>query len=205
MAKQNRSIPVMQAVLDAVAARLFENDESLIRIPDICEATGVNYGSVYHHFGSREGVIDAAYNQIFQQLVEDDIAIISQVSDEASSFEEFVFSMAPLTGMFSMGEERRQRRALRVRIVAAALTRPELRALISVSQERITAELERIVAYAQGRGWVRRDMDRRFIAALLQVMIFGRALDDISVSAVSDQDWDAGMALLFAELFNLPK
>jgi AcrR family transcriptional regulator len=63
----------MQAVLDAVAERLMAGDELLIRIPEICEATGVNYGSVYHHFGSREGVIDAAYDVIFTRLVEEDI------------------------------------------------------------------------------------------------------------------------------------
>ena len=68
MTKQSRSVPVMQAVLDAVAERLMAGDELLIRIPEICEATGVNYGSVYHHFGSREGVIDAAYNMILPGL-----------------------------------------------------------------------------------------------------------------------------------------
>ena len=35
----------MQAVFDAVAERLMAGDELLIRIPEICEATGVNYGS----------------------------------------------------------------------------------------------------------------------------------------------------------------
>ena len=50
MTKQSRSVPVMQAVLDAVAERLMAGDELLIRIPEICEATGVNYGSVTNHF-----------------------------------------------------------------------------------------------------------------------------------------------------------
>ena len=36
----------------------------MIRIPEIRETAGVNYGSVYHHFGSREGLIDAAYRNV---------------------------------------------------------------------------------------------------------------------------------------------
>jgi len=32
----------MQAVLDEVGRRLVSGDESQIRIPEICEATGVN-------------------------------------------------------------------------------------------------------------------------------------------------------------------
>src|SRR5450755_2157590 len=74
--KQSRSAPVMRTVLEAVIERLNDGDESLIRIPEICEATGVNYGSVYHHFGSRDGVIDAAYHQMFTKLAEEDIATL---------------------------------------------------------------------------------------------------------------------------------
>jgi len=62
----------MQAVLEAVEARLMTTDESLIRIPDICDETGINYGSVYHHFGSREGVIDAAYIKMFNEFMDED-------------------------------------------------------------------------------------------------------------------------------------
>ena len=80
----------MQAVLDAVAERLMAGDELLIRIPEICEATGVNYGSVYHHFGSREGVIDAAYNMIFSRLVEEDIRTFHQVNETVQSLEEYI-------------------------------------------------------------------------------------------------------------------
>ena len=50
----------MRTLLEAVAEPLCDGDESRLRIPDICAASGVNYGSIYHHFGSREGVIGAA-------------------------------------------------------------------------------------------------------------------------------------------------
>jgi len=67
-----------------------ELDESLIRIPDVCKATGVNYGSVYHHFGSREGVIDAAYNVLFSKLAEEDIHLLREVSDSATTLDEYM-------------------------------------------------------------------------------------------------------------------
>src|SRR5271170_6160475 len=104
MTKQSRSAPVMQAVLDAVADRLLVGDELAIRIPEICEATGVNYGSVYHHFGSREGVIDAAYNMIFARFVEEDLAIFgSSVDESVESLEEYVDVMGPLVATMHSG------------------------------------------------------------------------------------------------------
>ena len=113
MAKQNRSAPVMQAVLDAVGDRLMKADESLIRIPEICEATGVNYGSVYHHFGSREGVIDAAYHQMFSKLAEEDLAVLQLVSVSSKTFEEYLIAMQGLIGTFASSDLRRARRKVR--------------------------------------------------------------------------------------------
>lgn len=200
MAKQSRSGPVMQAVLDAVADRLMNGDESMIRIPEVCEATGINYGSVYHHFGSREGVIDAAYDMIFARLVEEDIALFRQGVDRATTFDEFVAIMQPIVASVSLGPLRRKRRAMRVRIVAAASTRPRLRLLIGQTQARLSSEVRHIIERAQSQGWMREDLGAGALAVLFQIVIFGRTLDDISVEPVDEGEWEKTMSAVFFEL-----
>ncbi|MGC2485534.1 MAG: TetR/AcrR family transcriptional regulator [Acidimicrobiales bacterium] len=201
MTKQSRSVPVMQAVLDAVAERLMAGDELLIRIPEICEATGVNYGSVYHHFGSREGVIDAAYNMIFTRFVEEDLAIFgSSVDESVESLDEYVEVMAPLVATMHSGPERRTRRAMRARIVAAASTRPNLKAMIGASQERLTKDLEVLTVAAQEKRWLRDDIPAHALAVLFQVLVFGRALDDISSYPINEADWELMIGNLFLNL-----
>ena len=193
----------MNSVLEAVAERLISSDESQIRIPEICEATGVYYGSVYHHFGSREGVIEAAYEMIFCELVEEDIAMLDRVSISAQTFDDFVTALAPLVEVMTSGEQRRERRALRLRIIAAAQTRPELSALIGNTQIRITDGLTRVVEYGQSQGWLRDDLSARSIAVVMQALIFGRNLDDISMVPISDQEWGAVMGIVLSELVKL--
>ncbi len=202
MAKQSRSLPVMQAVLDEVSNRLKTTDESLIRIPDVCKATGVNYGSVYHHFGSREGVIDAAYNSLFSELAEEDIAVLRDASLRATTLDEYIVALEPMIGQFSSGPERMQRRAIRVRIVAASLTRPELKVLIGLTQARLTKELVRLVSEGQKRGWLRADLSARSIALVLQVIVFGRILDDISFDPIDPAEWETSMGVMFNGLFS---
>gem|GEM_PF-173749 len=204
VAKQSRSAPVMQAVLDEVCQELMVADESSIRIPDVCKATGVNYGSVYHHFGSREGVIDAAYNLLFSRLAEEDIEVLRVASESATTLDEYVAALAPMVERFSSGPDRHQRRAMRVRIVAASLTRPELRILIGLTQAHLTDEIVHLVEYGQERGWLRRDVSARSISVALQVLIFGRILDDISLNPVDATDWEFAMGVFFASLFNQP-
>jgi len=186
----------MQAVLDAVGERLIKADESLIRIPEICEATGVNYGSVYHHFGSREGVIDAAYHQMFIKLAEEDLATLQLVSVSSKTFDEYLVAMQGLVGTFTSSDLRRARRALRARIVAASMMRPELRELIGATQSRLTSELESIVQYGQEREWLSRNLSAHSIAVLIQVLLVGRTLDDVSTTPIDNAEWEATMAVL---------
>lgn len=190
----------MQAVLDAVAERLMAGDELLIRIPEICEATGVNYGSVYHHFGSREGVIDAAYNMIFSRLVEEDIRTFRQVNETVESLEEFIGVMQPIVSKLSSGPERKARRAMRIRIVAAASTRPNLRALIGETQARLNADIAQLTAFAQQKGWLRDDISARALSVLFQILVFGRALDDVSIDPIDEATWEASTGVLFLDL-----
>lgn len=205
MAKQARSLPVMQAVLDAVAERLMAGDETLIRIPDICKMTGVNYGSVYHHFGSREGVIDAAYNMLFTRLTEEDQRNVRMVTMKSNTFDEYLAGVIPIVTSISSGEDRRRRRALRLRIVAAATTRMELRVLIAYSQAQNTNALMEVVKFGQDRGWVRRDVDPHFLSVLLQILLFGRVIDDVSLSPISDELWERSASVLFLSLLTPPQ
>ena len=204
MAKQRRSAPVMQAVLEAVSQRLMVSDEILIRIPEICESTGVNYGSVYHHFGSREGVIDAAYSLIFSKIVDEDIAALRQVNDSAMTLEDYVDAIRAVLERVANGEERVARRAITSRIVAAALTRPELRLLIGVNQARLTNELLRICEYGQERGWMRDDVSAQSVAMLMQAVLLGRTLDDISLFPIGDAEWEQTLVSLFMQMLNVP-
>jgi AcrR family transcriptional regulator len=200
MTKQSRLAPVMQAVLDAVAERLLTGDELAIRIPEICDATGVNYGSVYHHFGSREGVIDAAYDMIFSRLVEEDLELFEQVNDSVETLEEYVTVMQPIVATLSSGPARKKRRAIRIRIVAAAATRPRLKELIGETQARLTNELRRLTEMAQKKEWLRDDIPAEVFAVFFQILVFGRALDDVSKEPVDEELWESSLSVLFADL-----
>lgn len=200
MTKQSRSIAVIQAVLEETCRRLVDEDESLIRIPDICEATGVNYGSVYHHFGSREGLIDAAYHKMFLEYAEHDMEILRNITEGSETLGEFVAGMAGLSGSFSSGAPRARRRALRVRIVAASLTRPELYEKISATQDKVTEGLTQLIEHGQGRGWLRNDLTSRSVAVMVQANSVGRILDDISSTPITTDEWQPVMSMMFEAL-----
>jgi hypothetical protein len=94
---------------------------------------------------------------------------------------------------------------MRIRIAAASLTRPDLRRVIGETQTRLTTELMRIVRYGQDRGWLRRDVTTRSIAVMLQALLVGRVIDDISTEPINSAEWELSMAILFISLLNQEK
>ena len=83
------------------------------------------------------------------------------------------------------------------------MTRPELRQLIGATQSRLTAELRRIVEYGQERGWLTPTISAQSIAVLIQVVLVGRTLDDISATPIDNAEWESSMGLLLTVLLSV--
>ena len=119
-------------------------------------------------------------------------------------FRSYLVAMQALIGTFASSEERRARRALRARIVAASMMRPDLRKLIGETQSRLTVELQGIVENGQRREWLNRDISAHSIAVLIQVLLVGRTLDDVSTTPIDNAEWEATMATLLGVIVAHP-
>jgi len=96
-------------------------DESLIAYRRSCEATGVNYGSMYHHFWFGEGVI-ARLHQCSPQLPREDVAVL-QFGSVLKDSEDTPSPCRPSSD-FRLGDDRRSRRALPRPIGCRPMMRP---------------------------------------------------------------------------------
>lgn len=54
---QERSRKTRQKVLEAARALIIERGHEQVSLKEICARSGVSNGSVFHHFGSKEGII----------------------------------------------------------------------------------------------------------------------------------------------------
>ena len=167
----------MKAVLDAVAERLLDGDELRIRIPEICRATGVNYGSVYHHFGSREGVIDAAYEALFCTYAEQEIARWDALTSSVTR-ESFDAGLKALLDPANH-DVTRVGRAMTTRIVAAAETRPTLRGVVVAAQTRVSDACTHALDYGQRQGWLRSDASPEAMAGLVEAAAIRYGAQDL--------------------------
>jgi AcrR family transcriptional regulator len=183
-----RSRTTRERVLAVALEQLDAGGEAAVRVDLISTESGVSIGSIYHHFGDREGVIAAAQLRRFSLNTEAGMdAFLAHVEGNADA----AGFRAALLGATTAGdaEQRRAGRWQLLSVLASTVGRPELEQEIAEVQTRINARLETWIRDQQRRGIVRDDLDAHAIIALLWSWKLGFAMNDLDGGGVTDETW----------------
>ena len=176
-------------VLDVVLELLEEGGEVAVRIDDVRDRSSVSIGSIYHHFGDRDGLIVAAQVRRFARFAEAEIAALSDIVERSGSVTQFRRSLRQLT-LHTSSELRVAERWARVAVLASTVGRPELAKEIREIQTRLTDEFQAHVAQGQVRGFFRDDLDARAVALFVEAYSLGLVLNEMDARPVSEKDWE---------------
>jgi AcrR family transcriptional regulator len=121
-----RAESTRRILLDATAARLANTDESELRIADICRDTGFSSSVIYSNFGSRQGLIDAAFLEMYDERSRRYIDLLRQNTATADSMSTLV-AFYRVDGDDPIAANLKEFRRIRLRVSTAALAREELR------------------------------------------------------------------------------
>ncbi len=69
-AKQPRGEETVKRVLDAALRSVIEAGVHAVSVQDISARSSVSIGSIYHHFGARDGVVFALYRRCLERMLE---------------------------------------------------------------------------------------------------------------------------------------
>ena len=188
MVKQERAQATVATLLEATIAALEANGESGIRLDDILDATGVSRSSLYHHFGDRDGLIDAARMVLFTRNIEEDLRTLESALEQATTAEEFRQSMHAVIDA-TQDPRRRDSRLQRAYTIGASKARESLATALADAQRRITEGQTRFIQGAQLRGWVRRDLDAQALAVFIQAFTLGRTISDVDAKPLDPEVW----------------
>ena len=154
MDQPERSEDSRQRVLDAVCRRLWDHDESTIRIADICHETGLSSSVIYNYFRSRQGLIDAAYLAIYREITAGVVDNTRRVADGVTTTEAFIDNLRAMITDPARRDDLASRRHMRLRVATAALARPSMQHEFALLQQSFFAGLAQSFADLQARGAV---------------------------------------------------
>lgn len=201
--KQGRAKETVALVIDAARRAMRTAGESAVRVQEISSETGVSIGSIYHHFGDREGLIRAAYVRQFGESVSADIerlkvwsATVTSVEDLRIRYHEMLSFLAGYYEMMPVSE--------RAAIVGSAVTRADLRAAIAESHTKLTDGLTQVMQNLADASILKEHISPRAAAQVVLGLLHGRVLTEIdNDKSVSLEQWNKTVLSAFSGLVRI--
>ena len=150
---------ILRLAIDA----LDSGGEASIRVKQIADDAGVSVTSLYHFYGSREGLVEAALVHRFDDGYRHGRAAIREAAETATSQQEFaVVIEAILREAFGPAFTAARRR--RINVAGSAMARPTLLTKVNDAQREWFSELHESLLIAQRRGFIDPTVDMRAAA-----------------------------------------
>jgi AcrR family transcriptional regulator len=198
--KQERAKDTVQQVIDATNRAIESGGESSVRIQELSVETGVSIGSIYHHFGDRDGLIRATYVHNFASSIEQDIARAKRFMAKMHSTEEIAQHYDEML-RFLVEHFKHVPADKRANIIGSTAGRPLLRAALAEVQHALTEQLTEVMVLLQERKMLKPHLSPRAAAVMTLGMLHGRIIAEIDTSPVSDLEWNRAMISAFGGLF----
>jgi AcrR family transcriptional regulator len=196
--------PTKRAILDAAIADMEATGEGSIRITTILKEAGVANGSLYHYFGSREGLVQEAIAERFLGAVSQGLVVFAARVAEVSSTEELFDLFRSELARIGTPDVQLQR-VRRFTALAAALPRKELLGRVVQDQTVYFDGAGLALANLQKQGIINSSIDTRAFAAWFLGLSLSRLLSDIDPKSEPEKDWsDFTMQALIAILTPAP-
>jgi AcrR family transcriptional regulator len=172
--------------------------EASVRVAKVAEKVGVTEPLVYHHFKNRAALITAAYAEWYKRCQDLEVPI-DQLMAMVTNQEEYERAVrASLT--WSYQPERVAARGVRLSVIGAAQTNPELATAVNEINRSFLTSLAQATEYAQSQGWVRSDLDPMAVAYWLHGQINGRVIAEMDEGCIDLAIWDE---ISFDAIFSL--
>ena len=175
-------------MIDAAIEMMEVTGEGSVRVAKVAEKVGVTEPLVYHHFKNRAALVTAAYAEWYKRCQDLEVPI-DQLMMMVTNQEEYEGAIrASLT--WSYKAERVAARSVRLSVIGAAQTNPELAIAVNEINRSFLTSLAKTMEYAQSQGWVRTDLDPLATAYWLHGQINGRVVAEMDNGCLDLAKWD---------------
>ena len=194
--KRSDGLQTIGVVLRHARAELDASGPVKFNLDRVIESSGVARSSVYHHFGSRAGLIATLELEFWVDQQAAELRGLRKFLLEATDLEE-VFGAIEFVLRVDGGPEGRQRRARRISSLVAADGIPALATTLREAQISGTDHLAETLRMLQERGTIAPSVDLDGLAYFIQSILVGRVLVDVGDEEGVDSKWvDVAMTTL---------
>lgn len=165
--------PARRAILDVAMDLLDECGPDGFTIDDVLVRSDASASSLYHHFGSRDGLVVAAQRERYRQTMKRENLGNLAAGFAATSTEEFFEFIAVQLERIATDPAAREIRRDRLAMAGRALHSPELAEASRAYQVKFLEAIQTVFDDAQARGLINAELDTRAYCAWFHGMTLG--------------------------------
>ena len=185
-------ISTKQKLLDAAIRMINDKGEAGLRIDDLLNEVDVKAPTLYHHFGSREGLIVEAQAERFLRSIRVGTAEIIDAFNNSTTIQDLKKAVR-LAVSYRGDESRIQYRLQRLNALGAAYARPDLAVRIVEAHEAQVREVADAMRPFQAKGLIRSDIDIEMVIAWYNGALIGGLLVELEPSTLDANHWSVVM------------
>lgn len=165
-------------MLEAAIRIIEEGGEQSLRTRAIADAVGVTEPSLFHFFGNREGLIEAAQAERFRRSQLEMFVPFRAAILACTTKREFV--QAVKEGLrWTEDPKRVPARQMRIEVLGSAFSRPRLAEQVKVAQRDSVAPLIEALEFAKSKKWIAETIDTEAVAFWHVGQITGRVFAEL--------------------------
>jgi len=189
-------------ILERTVAVIESGGEASVRVVDIAKHVGVAVTTLFHHFGTREQLIEAAQVQRYVHTLGTTIEELEVATAIAAGHEDFRgLVLRFVRGLLTPSAESGRRS--RLSVLGSATHDPRLAALVGDMHQSLSVGLRNVLDRAQEKGWIEPSLDTLATAHWMLETLFARGINEIGQQQFDRRAWDdLALRSILRTLFN---
>ena len=159
-----------------------------VDIESLLRKSKISKGSLYHHFGNKNGLLAAAEAQQFMKYLKREGETFRKLIEDCKSKQKFIDLVAAVMKITRL-EANIDFRKKRVRAIAMSFNDENLAQVLKNAQIEVTEYLAASFQIAKDRGWVKPDTDLMALSYWTQGVFIGHIMLDITEQTEHEEAW----------------
>ena len=186
--KSRRGRETIEKLLEVTINELDRVGLAEIDLDSLLRKSKISKGSLYHHFGSKNGLLAAAEAQQFMKYLKREGETFRELIEDCKSKQKFVDLVADVMKITRL-EANIDFRKKRVRAIAMSFNDETLAQVLKNAQIEVTEYLAGSFQIAKNRGWVKPDTDLMALSYWIQGVFIGHIMLDITEQTEHEEAW----------------
>jgi len=183
-----RGRETIEKLLEVTISELDRVGLAEIDLDSLLRKSKISKGSLYHHFGSKNGLLAAAEAQQYMRYLKREGENFRRLIEGCTTKQKFVDLVAAVMKITRL-EENLGFRKKRVRAIAMSFNDENLAQVLKNAQIEVTEYLAGSFQIAKDRGWVKPDTDLMALSYWIQGVFIGHIMLDITEQTEHEDAW----------------